>query len=84
MNLNDYPTPRTDKHEKSPFQHACGMPPPGYLSVESEIVRGIEREAAAWRAVAYAYRLHASESELAKCDEAFDRLLAETNKTDEH
>lgn len=35
-------TPITDFHEKSPFQHATGVPPSLYMSVESSIVRKLE------------------------------------------
>ena len=79
MKLNDYPTPRTLAFRK---QHGgC------WNFRETELLHEhaqLEREAAAWQDVAMMYRNPECPDDLDKADRAFDRLLAETNKTDEH
>lgn len=94
MNLNDYPTPETDKLEAH-WTSLQGTRAAFRAVLASHLQ--LEREAAAWRDVAtrlatemrelawlagQAGSVQPNNAELAL--EAFDRLLAETNKTSEN
>lgn len=76
MNLNDYPTPRTDELEKN-WTHLQGTRF-AFKSILTSHLE-LERESAAWRDVAT--RLVAAitnDSGWIEAEEAFDRLLTET------
>jgi hypothetical protein len=64
MNLNELPTPRTDEFERA----ICDG-----LESALEFARAIEREAAAWRAVAQLFE----SSNWIKAQKAFDALKSE-------
>lgn len=73
MNLTDYPTPRTDKNVTK-----LSKTPDCFC--EAEHARQLEREAAAWRAVAEKYRRHFYESDIRIANEAFDALKSQLNE----
>jgi len=68
MNLNDYPTPRTDRIATSGDW------------VQAGLSRQLELEAAAWRAVAEAIHAASNLDELQAAHEAFDDLKAKLEK----
>lgn len=71
MTLTDYPTPVSD-------QWLLSDPPvtlDAYLAMQQ-----LEREAAAWRAVAEKYRRHFYESDIRLANEAFDSLKSQLNE----
>lgn len=45
--------------------------------VDADFARQLEREAAAWRAVAEKYKQHDGDYELTECDLAFDALKSQ-------
>ena len=79
MNLTDYPTPKTDAAANSCFG--------GDETVDADVSRQLEREAAAWKAIAEMYRKSESVENshellivLDEATEAFDALKSQLEK----
>lgn len=79
MNLNEYPTPQSEKLWKWLEQMSWTRDHQPMTRIMASHEQ-LEREAAAWRAVAERYRLHDGKHELVECDEAFDAIKAELEK----
>ena len=90
MNLTDYPTPRTTAARGWENRLGSFDCDPHGDYVEAYVSEQLEREAAAWRDVAtrlvdyQRVHQHVAGCELCKVIRAFDHLLAETNKNNEH
>lgn len=81
MNLTDYPTPRTNSRLYD-IGETSGMDPHSYGDwTEADFTRQLEREAAAWRAVAEMYRSPKGGSTclqiIIKAEKAFDALKSQ-------
>jgi len=74
VSLNDYPTPRTEAETWEAGNLRIAQ------RVSADFARQLEREAAAWRAVADMYRKTHGVTGLDEADEAFDALNAELEK----
>jgi hypothetical protein len=73
MKLTDYPTPRTDAAAETRIVR--GRP---REITDAEVARQLEREAAAWRAVAETIHSASNLDELQAAHEAFDALKNES------